>query len=63
MLAVDQAEYMGATSLLQGSLPDGTRIDVMLQQALNIQRGASVELVLDTHRLHCFDAQDQRIER
>jgi ABC-type sugar transport system ATPase subunit len=63
ILAVDQAEYMGATSLLQGSLPDGTRIDVMLQQALSIQRGASVELVLDTHHLHCFDAQDQRIAR
>lgn len=62
LLTVNQAEYMGATSLLQGSLPDGTRIEVLLQHALNIQAGAIVELVLNPQNLHCFNAQDQRIE-
>jgi ABC-type sugar transport system ATPase subunit len=62
VLTVSQAEYMGATSLLQGSLPGGTRIEVLLQQALNIQAGATVELVLNPHKLHFFNAQDQRIE-
>jgi ABC-type sugar transport system ATPase subunit len=62
VLTVSQAEYMGATSLLQGSLPDGTRIEVLLQQTLNIQAGTTVELVLNPHKLHCFNAQDQRIE-
>ncbi len=60
-LTVHQAEYMGATSLLQGTLDDGTRIEVLMQQALNLQKGARMELVLATDWLHGFDAQGLRV--
>jgi ABC-type sugar transport system ATPase subunit len=63
VLTVDQVEYMGATSLLQGNLPDGTRMEVMLQQHLKVHKGEPLELVLDNQRLHIFDSQGQRIER
>jgi multiple sugar transport system ATP-binding protein len=62
-LTVSQAEYMGASSLLQGTLHDGTRIEVMLQQDLQVQRGAQIGLLLDADKLHAFDAQGRRIER
>jgi multiple sugar transport system ATP-binding protein len=58
---VHQAEYMGATSLLQGTLQDGTRIEVLMQQASNLQKGVRMELMFDTERLHGFDAQGLRV--
>jgi ABC-type sugar transport system ATPase subunit len=60
---VSQAEYMGASSLLQGTLNDGTRIEVLLQQALHVQRGEQVHLQIDVDKLHAFDARGQRLER
>jgi ABC-type sugar transport system ATPase subunit len=60
-LTIAQAEYMGATSLLQGTLADGTKIEVMQPHALPVTRGDVVTLVLDTSKLHSFDANEQRI--
>ncbi len=62
-LTVAQMEYMGATSLLQGSLPDGTKVEVMQQQAIPVARGDVVTLVVDESQLHCFDAGEQRMTR
>jgi len=59
-MTVQQAEYMGATSLLQGALVDGTRIEVMLQQALATHRGDVVHLTWDMAHQHAFDANGQR---
>ncbi len=59
-MTVQQAEYMGATSLLQGALADGTRIEVMLQQALVAHRGDVVHLTWDKAHQHSFDADGQR---
>jgi multiple sugar transport system ATP-binding protein len=61
MLTVQQFEYMGASSLLQGTLSDGTRIEVLLQQAVTLQRGDVVKLVVDASKLHSFDANERRI--
>jgi ABC-type sugar transport system ATPase subunit len=61
MLTVQQFEYMGASSLLQGTLADGTRIEVLLSQAVILQRGEVVKLVVDAAKLHSFDASEQRI--
>jgi ABC-type sugar transport system ATPase subunit len=61
LLTVQQFEYMGASSLLQGTLTDGTRIEVLLQQAVMLQRGDVVKLVMDAAKLHSFDASEQRI--
>ena len=58
---IAQAEYMGATSLLQGTLADGTKIEVMQQHAVPVTRGDVVTLVIDTAKLHSFDANEQRI--
>lgn len=60
-LTIAQAEYMGATSLLQGTLADGTKIEVMQQHAVPVTRGDVVTLVIDTAKLHSFDANEQRI--
>ncbi len=60
-LTIAQAEYMGATSLLQGTLSDGTKIEVMQQHAVPVTRGDVVTLVIDTAKLHSFDANEQRI--
>jgi multiple sugar transport system ATP-binding protein len=61
VLTVQQAEYMGATSLLQGALSDGTRVEVMLQQALTVQRGDVVHLTWDAVHEHVFDAHGWRV--
>jgi ABC-type sugar transport system ATPase subunit len=61
LLTVQQFEYMGASGLLQGTLEDGTRIEVLLQQAVMLQRGDVVKLVVDAAKLHSFDASEQRI--
>jgi ABC-type sugar transport system ATPase subunit len=61
MLTVQQFEYMGASSLLQGTLADGTRIEVLLSQAVTVQRGDVVKLVLEAAKMHSFDAGEQRI--
>jgi ABC-type sugar transport system ATPase subunit len=61
LLTVQQFEYMGASSLLQGLLVDGTRIEVMLQQAITLQRGDTVTLTWDARKMHGFDANEQRI--
>ncbi len=60
-LTIAQAEYMGATSLLQGTLADGTKIEVMQQHAVPVTRGDVVTLVIDSTKLHSFDANEQRI--
>lgn len=60
-LTIAQAEYMGATSLLQGTLADGTKIEVLQPHAVPVTRGDVVTLVMDTTKLHSFDANDQRI--
>jgi ABC-type sugar transport system ATPase subunit len=58
---IAQAEYMGATSLLQGTLADGTKIEVLQQHAVPVTRGDVVTLVMDAAKLHSFDANEQRI--
>jgi len=60
-LTIAQAEYMGATSLLQGTLADGTKIEVMQQHAVPVTRGDVVMLVMDATKLHSFDVNEQRI--
>ncbi len=60
-LTIAQAEYMGATSLLQGTLADGTKIEVMQQHSVPVTRGDVVTLVIDIAKLHSFDANEQRI--
>jgi ABC-type sugar transport system ATPase subunit len=60
-LTIAQAEYMGATSLLQGTLVDGTKIEVLQQHAVPVTRGDVVTLVIDSAKLHSFDASEQRI--
>jgi ABC-type sugar transport system ATPase subunit len=60
-LTIAQAEYMGATSLLQGTLADGTKIEVMQQHSVPVIRGDVVTLVIDSAKLHSFDANEQRI--
>lgn len=60
-LTIAQAEYMGATSLLQGALADGTKIEVMQQHSVPVTRGDVVTLVIDSAKLHSFDANEQRI--
>ena len=60
-LTIAQAEYMGATSLLQGTLADGTKIEVMQQHAVPVTRGDVVTLMIDSTKLHSFDANEQRI--
>ncbi len=61
LLTIAQAEYMGATSLLQGTLADGTKIEVMQQHAVPVTRGDVVTLVMDASKLHSFNANEQRI--
>ncbi len=60
-LTVQQFEYMGASSLLQGVLGDGTKIEVLLTQPLNVSRGESVMLSWDAAHEHHFDKNGQRI--
>jgi multiple sugar transport system ATP-binding protein len=60
-LTIAQTEYMGATSLLQGTLADGTKIEVMQQHAVPVMRGDVVMLVMDATKLHSFDVNEQRI--
>jgi ABC-type sugar transport system ATPase subunit len=61
VLTIAQAEYMGATSLLQGTLADGTKIEVLQQHSVPVTRGDVVTLVIDSTKLHSFDANEQRI--
>jgi multiple sugar transport system ATP-binding protein len=60
-LSVQQFEYMGASSLLQGVLADGTKIEVLLTKPLNVSRGDSVTLSWDSAHEHHFDKNEQRI--
>jgi multiple sugar transport system ATP-binding protein len=60
-LTVQQFEYMGASSLLQGVLADGAKIEVLLTQPLNVSRGDSVMLSWDVAHEHHFDKNEQRI--
>jgi hypothetical protein len=52
---------MGATSLLQGTLADGTKIEVLQQHSVPVTSGDVVTLVIDSTKLHSFDANEQRI--
>ncbi len=60
-LTVHQFEYMGASSLLQGVLADGTKIEMLLTQPLEVLRGDKVALSWDAAHEHHFDKNEQRI--
>ncbi|MDI9334235.1 MAG: ATP-binding cassette domain-containing protein [Cytophagales bacterium] len=60
-LTVQQFEYMGASSLLQGVLADGTKVEILLTQPLSVSRGDSVMLSWDAAHEHHFDKNEQRI--
>ncbi|MDH4377589.1 MAG: sn-glycerol-3-phosphate ABC transporter ATP-binding protein UgpC [Ramlibacter sp.] len=60
-LTLRAAEYMGANSLVQGDLADGTRIETLIEgPAPGI--GQTLWLQADVHHIHAFDAQGLRLE-
>ena len=60
-LTLRAAEYMGANSLVQGDLADGTRIETLIEgPAPGI--GQTLWLRADAHQVHAFDAQGLRLE-
>ena len=60
-LTLRAAEYMGANSLVQGDLADGTRIETLIEgPAPGI--GQTLWLQADAHHIHAFDAQGLRLE-
>jgi multiple sugar transport system ATP-binding protein len=49
------SEYLGATCLLQGSLPDGTRMEALVEQTQGFTQGQTVHVRPAKERWHAFD--------
>ncbi len=58
---VRAAEYLGANSLVQGQLADGTRIETLLDGAAPAV-GQALWLQADAAHIHQFDAQGLRLK-
>ncbi len=58
-LTVVQTEYMGANTLVQAKLADGTRVEIL--HTGDLATRDTFELLPDLKHLHCFDAQGLRI--
>jgi ABC-type sugar transport system ATPase subunit len=50
------SEYLGATCLLQGNLPDGTRMEALVEQAQGLTPGQTVHVRPAKQSWHAFDA-------
>jgi ABC-type sugar transport system ATPase subunit len=61
-LALRAAEYLGANSLVQGELADGTRIETLIEGAAP-GIGQTLWLQADAQHVHAFDAQGLRLEK
>ncbi len=60
-LTLRAAEYLGANSLVQGDLADGTRIETLIEGAAP-GIGQTLWLQADAQHVHAFDAQGLRLE-
>ncbi len=60
-LTLRAAEYLGANSLVQGELADGTRIEILIEGAAP-GIGQTLWLQADAQHVHAFDAQGLRLE-
>ncbi len=60
-LKVAQVEQLGSTSILHGSVVEGTPFELILAGQTRIQRGDTVRLSAPPEHLHCFDTAGLRI--
>ncbi|WP_367848396.1 ABC transporter ATP-binding protein [Rhodoferax sp. WC2427] len=60
-LQVAQVEQLGSTSILHGSVVEGTPFELILPGQTRIQRGDTVRVTAPPEHLHCFDAHGLRI--
>ncbi len=58
---VASVEYLGGTNLLHGILPDGSKIEAVLDGNIALTRGATITLGFDPTSAHHFDAAGTRI--
>jgi len=61
-LQVHSTEYMGAHSLIQGNLKDGSRVEALLSATALPKQGESIHLQVPAANLHCFSSTGQRLE-
>jgi len=60
-LTVNSVEYMGAHSLVQGTLADGTPVALMWGDAVAASEGQTLKLQALPQHVHSFDAQGQSL--
>jgi multiple sugar transport system ATP-binding protein len=58
---IASVEYLGGTNLLHGTLPDGSKIEALLDGTIALQRGSPVSLGFAPANAHHFDAAGARI--
>jgi multiple sugar transport system ATP-binding protein len=58
---IASVEYLGGTNLLHGTLPDGGKIEALLDGTIALQRGSPVSLGFAPANAHHFDAAGARI--
>ncbi|WP_309683891.1 sn-glycerol-3-phosphate ABC transporter ATP-binding protein UgpC [Polaromonas sp.] len=60
-LKVAQVEQLGSTSILHGSVVEGTPFELILGGQTGIQRGDTVKVTAPPEHLHCFDQNGLRL--
>ena len=62
-LTVKGSEYMGAQRLVHAALPDGSKVELLLEGEGLLSSGQVLHMSAQAHHVHAFDAQEQRLER
>jgi ABC-type sugar transport system ATPase subunit len=61
-LLVHTTEYMGAHSLVQGTLKNGAPLEALLSVTVLPKQGESIHLQVPVEKFHCFSSEGQRLE-
>ncbi|KAF1018975.1 MAG: sn-glycerol-3-phosphate import ATP-binding protein UgpC [Paracidovorax wautersii] len=63
VLTVRGSEYLGAQRLVQATLADQTRVELLLPGDSHVAPGTVIHMSAATDHLHAFDANEQRLKR
>ena len=61
-MTVQTTEYLGAQRLIQTLLPDGSRVELLVDGEYTFKAGEQFSARAESHHLHAFDSQECRIE-
>ena len=55
-------EFMGANSLIQGTLEDGSQVEALLQINPKSQSGETIRIQAPIEKIHCFSGTGLRLD-